>query len=263
MGVATLVILSLVVSSIGFHRFVWFISLGYGLSIAAGGMLLLAWFHASLGPASVLMCLLLMAYGPRLAIYLLVRERRSAAYRHVAATQVNDGSDLGLPIQMVIWVACAVMCACQASPVLSRLQAGSPADAPSLVGLALMCGGIVLESIADLQKSVQKRTRPGRFCDRGPYSFVRCPNYLGEVLMWTGVFVSGAAVYADVSQWACALVGYVAIVYVMFGGARRLELRQGRSYGGDPAYQAYVRSTPILLPFVPLYSVRGATGLKG
>lgn len=112
MGVTALVILSLVVSSIGFHRFVWFISLGYGLSIAAGGMLLLAWFHASLGPASVLMCLLLMAYGPRLAIYLLVRERRSAAYRHVTATQVNDGSDLGLPIQMVIWVACAVMCAC-------------------------------------------------------------------------------------------------------------------------------------------------------
>ena len=26
-------------------------------------------------------------------------------------------------------------------------------------------------------------------------------------------------------------------------------------YGRDPEYQAYVRSVPILLPFVPLYSV--------
>lgn len=263
MGVAALVILSLVVSSIGFHRFVWFISLGYGFSIAAEGILLLVWFHASLGPATVLMCLLLVVYGLRLAIYLLVRKRRSAAYRQVMATQVDDGSDLGLPLQMVIWVACAVMYACQASPVLFRLQEGSPTDALAVIGLALMCGGIALESAADLQKSAQKRTRPGRFCDRGLYSLIRCPNYLGEVIMWTGVFVSGITAYANAFQWACAFVGYVAIVYVMFGGARRLELRQGRNYGGDPAYQAYVRSTPILLPFVPLYSVKDVTWLKG
>ena len=263
MGIAALVILSLVVSSIGFHKFVWFISLGYGFSIAAEGVLLLVWLRADLSPVTVLMCLLLVAYGLRLAIYLLIRERRSAAYRHVMATQVNDGSDLRLPLQVVIWVACALMYACQASPVLFRLQAGSPTDVLAVVGLVLMCGSIVLESSADLQKSAQKRARPGRLCDRGLYSFVRCPNYLGEILMWTGVFVSGITVYADAFQWACALVGYVAIVYVMFGGARRLELRQGKSYGDDPAYQAYVRSTPILLPFVPLYSVKDATWLKG
>ena len=41
----------------------------------------------------------------------------------------------------------------------------------------------------------------------------------------------------------------------MFSGARRLELRQNRSYGNDPEYQQYVKSVPILLPFIPLYSV--------
>lgn len=102
MGIAALVILSLVVSSIGFHRFVWFISLGYGFSIAAEGVLLLVWFHAYLSPITILMCLLLMAYGLRLAIYLLVRERRSTAYRHVMTTQVNDSSNLGFPLQMII-----------------------------------------------------------------------------------------------------------------------------------------------------------------
>ena len=150
MGIAALVILSLVVSSIGFHRFVWFISLGYGFSIAAEGVLLLVWFHAYLSPITILMCLLLMAYGLRLAIYLLVRERRSTAYRHVMATQVDDGSDLGLPLQLVIWIACAIMYACQASGVLFRLQASSPTDTPAVVGLVLMYRGIVLESVADL-----------------------------------------------------------------------------------------------------------------
>jgi hypothetical protein len=41
----------------------------------------------------------------------------------------------------------------------------------------------------------------------------------------------------------------------MFGGARRLEIRQNRTYGQDPEYQNYVKTTPIMIPFVPLYSV--------
>ena len=52
-----------------------------------------------------------------------------------------------------------------------------------------------------------------------------------------------------------ALLGYVGIVFVMFSGARRLEIRQNKNYGDDPEYQAYVKCTPIMIPFVPLYSV--------
>ena len=49
----------------------------------------------------------------------------------------------------------------------------------------------------------------------------------------------------------------------MFGGARRLELRQNKNYGNDPEYQKYVKSTPILLPFIPLYSVAKYKWLMG
>ena len=41
----------------------------------------------------------------------------------------------------------------------------------------------------------------------------------------------------------------------MFSGALRLEIRQNGAYGADPEYQAYIKKTPILLPFVPIYSV--------
>jgi steroid 5-alpha reductase family enzyme len=75
------------------------------------------------------------------------------------------------------------------------------------------------------------------------------------MLFWTGVFVSGIGSNASVWQWISVLVGYLGIIYVMFGGARRLEMRQNRSYGNDPEYQAYVKKTPIMIPFIPLYSV--------
>ena len=84
---------------------------------------------------------------------------------------------------------------------------------------------------------------------------MRCPNSFGEMLFWTGVFLGGVGAYSGALQWIAALLGYVGIIYVMFGGARRLEMRQNRVYGDDPAYRAYVRKTPIMLPLIPLYSV--------
>ncbi len=263
MSFLILFVVALVVSSIGFHRFVWFISLGYGFSIAAIGVALVAMFRPSLSPVTVCMSALLVVYGLRLGGYLLVRERRSAAYNHVMKTQVNDGSGISRPVQVVIWAACALLYACEASPILWRLQNGTPTDACAVIGVVVMAAGIVLESASDYQKSMQKRANPGRFCDKGLFSIVRCPNYLGEVLCWTGVFVSGLTACAGAAQWAAAIGGYVSIVYVMFGGARRLEIRQNKNYGADPAYRAYVRTTPILLPFVPLYSVEKYTWLKG
>ncbi|MCQ2443295.1 MAG: DUF1295 domain-containing protein [Oscillospiraceae bacterium] len=87
--------------------------------------------------------------------------------------------------------------------------------------------------------------------------------YLGEMLFWTGVFVTGFTALDTVGQWVVALIGYLGIIYVMFSGARRLEIRQNKNYGKDPEYQAYVKSTPIMVPFIPLYSVEKYTFLVG
>ena len=89
----------------------------------------------------------------------------------------------------------------------------------------------------------------------GLYRIVRCPNYFGEMLFWTGVFVGCVNCLSGVWQWVAVLAGYLGIIYVMFGGARRLEMRQNRTYGDDPEYQAYVKKTPIMVPLIPLYSV--------
>ena len=56
-------------------------------------------------------------------------------------------------------------------------------------------------------------------------------------------------------QWLVALVGYLGIIFVMFSGARRLEIRQNKTYGSDPEYRRYVSTVPIMIPFVHLYSV--------
>ena len=39
----------------------------------------------------------------------------------------------------------------------------------------------------------------------------------------------------------------------MFSGAKRLEIRQNKNYGDKEEYRNYVKRTPILIPFIPLY----------
>ena len=48
----------------------------------------------------------------------------------------------------------------------------------------------------------------------------------------------------------------------MFSGARRLELRQTETYGKDPEFQTYIKKTPLLIPFLPIYSVAKHEWLK-
>ena len=118
----------------------------------------------------------------------------------------------------------------------------------------LVCG-ILLEAISDAQKAAAKKINPKRFVDTGLYRMVRCPNYLGEVVIWTGVLLSGIGAGLSGWQWVVAAIGYIGIVYVMFSGARRLELRHNEVYGNDPEFQEYAKHTPILIPFLPIYSL--------
>ena len=118
-----------------------------------------------------------------------------------------------------------------------------------------MVCGVALESAADIQKNNAKKINPRRFVDTGLYRIVRCPNYLGEMIFWTGVLISGIGAVSTIGQWVVVLIGYIGIIFVMFSGARRLEIRQNKNYGNDPEYQKYVKTVPILVPFIPLYSV--------
>ena len=258
-----LFLIALVISSIGFKKFVWFISLGYGFSIAGIGVALFVLFRENLTPVTIILSLLLIVYGCRLGGYLLIRERRSASYQNTMKHEIKDGSDMNLILKILVWAVCALLYVCEASPVLFRLENAAGTDAMAIIGTIIMALGIILESASDLTKNHFKKEYPKRFCDVGLFRIVRCPNYLGEVLIWTGVFLSGVTALHGVLQWIAAVCGWVCIVYIMFGGARRLELRQNKNYGNDPEYQRYVKTTPILLPFVPLYSVAKYKWLVG
>lgn len=263
MNFLILFLVALLISSIGFKKFVWFISLGYGFSMAGIGAVLLFLFRDSLSPVTAIMSFLLIIYGGRLGLYLLIREKKSASYQKTMKNDIKDGSSTKLSGKLAVWISCALLYVLEASPILFRLSNGSDDDFLGILGMVIMCFGIILESYSDFIKNKFKKSNPKRFCDVNVFRIIRCPNYFGEVLTWTGVLLSGISILEGPLQWIAAITGWVCIVYIMFGGARRLEIRQNKNYGDDPEYQAYVKKVPILIPLLPLYSVEKYKWLIG
>lgn len=265
----TLIILSVVVlavTSVGWKKFIYFISIGYGYSVAAIAISLFFIYH-NISWWNIVMAVLMILYGFRLATYLLVRELKSASYVKTVSLDAMKNSDYSPMVLFFIWISCVLLYICQMFPLTLRMDVEShgvtPAPLMAYIGIGLTAVGILLEALADWQKNVAKKKNPGRFVDTGLYRMVRCPNYFGEVIVWTGVFVSGIGCYTEFWHWLLALLGYVGIVYIMFSGARRIEIRQDKNYGDDLVYQAYKRKTPILIPLLPIYSVKRFKWLKG
>ena len=250
-----LFLVAMIISSIGFKNYVWFISLGYGFSIAGEGLLLLILYGKGLTFGTMICCILFIIYGCRLGGYLAFRELKSSSYKKNMTGEIKDGKFIPMRVKITIWVTCAVLYVTQVSAVFYRLHNGSGSNTWTYIGAIVMLFGLVLESAADLQKNAAKKINSHRFVDTGLYRIVRCPNYLGEMIFWTGVLISGIGAVSGVGQWSIVLIGYAGIIYVMFSGARRLEIRQNKNYGKDPEYQQYVKKVPILLPLIPLYSV--------
>ena len=254
-------IIALVFSSIGFKKYIWFISIGYGFSVAGIGAGLLILGKNGLTGGTIFASILFILYGLRLGGYLALRELKSSSYNSKMKDEIKSGKDMSIAAKCAIWISAALLYVCETSPVIFRIMNQKGTDTVLIVGIALSIIGLVLETCADLQKNDAKKVNPRRFVDTGLYKIVRCPNYFGEMLFWTGVLVGGIPALHGAPQWIAALAGYVGIIYVMFSGARRLEMRQNRTYGDDPEYRKYVKTTPIMIPLIPLYSVEKYTWL--
>ena len=260
-----LLALSLAISALGWVYFIYFFSIGYGFAISALSVATAIIFRDVITWPVVVFCAVLFIYGIRLGLYLLLRERRSASYKKILY-QPENTTKKPLSVILMVWISCALLYVGQISPVtfyLYNLRGGLVVNHWWMwTGAIVAAIGVAIEMVADAQKSAAKRVNARRYVDTGLYRIVRCPNYFGEVLMWTGSYLICFGSCCTAWQWVIATLGYIGIVYVMFSGARRLELRQAKVYGNDPAFQAYIKRTPLIIPFIPIHSVAKYAWLK-
>ncbi len=254
-GYLVLVIVSTIICLLGFYRFVWFLSVGYGLAVAGIGAtnLVMMLINRPIDILYLIQCLLFIVYGIRLGGFLLIRELKNAGYRE----KMNEaGGDAKLPIFVTIpmWLYCGFSYVVQSSGPVYRLLNNeiSHSRCALIIGIVISAIGIVMESVADKQKSKEKEINPDMPAMNGLYKLCRCPNYFGEVLFWTGNLVSGIGVCHG-GQIAMLIIGYIIITFIMMSGAKRVEGRHIKHYGDDPRYIEYSNTVPLIIPFVPIY----------
>lgn len=117
-------------------------------------------------------------------------------------------------------------------------------------GLAVWALGFAVEVVADRQKAAFRAdpANQGRWIDEGLWSLSRHPNYLGEILLWTGVALIGTGVFEG-GQWVGWISPpFVALLLTRGSGVPLLEARAEERWGHLEEYQDYKRRVPVLLP---------------
>jgi len=145
-----------------------------------------------------------------------------------------------------LWVTLTLSAALAAIASLNR----KAFDGFALLGLLIWMAGFVIEAISDAQKSRFKAQpdRRGDFIQSGLWSRSRHPNYFGEIILWIGVALIAMPVLQGWGWIGLVSPLFVAVLLTRISGIPLLEKKADQKWGGLPAYEAYKKRTPLLIP---------------
>ena len=118
------------------------------------------------------------------------------------------------------------------------------------VGVSIWMLGFGIEAIADHQKTVfnTESKNKGKWIDSGLWSYARHPNYLGEILLWTGIAFFGISCFTGLERVAWVSPIFIYLLLTKVSGIPILDKRGLEKWGDDPEYQKYRDHTPALIP---------------
>lgn len=118
------------------------------------------------------------------------------------------------------------------------------------IGLSMWILGFGIETIADNQKNVfnKEPNNQGKWIDSGLWSYSRHPNYLGEILLWTGIAFFGISCFTGLERVAWISPIFIYLLLTKISGIPILDKRALEKWGDDPEYQEYRANTPALIP---------------
>lgn len=128
-----------------------------------------------------------------------------------------------------------------------------PLGAVGIAGVIVWAFGMIVEIMADRQKSAFKRdpSNEGRYIDSGLWAWSRHPNYFGEIVLWAGVAIVALPVLHG-WQWATLISPvFVAFLLIKVSGIPMLEEKADQRWGGQDDYEDYKRRVPVLIPKPP------------
>lgn len=194
---------------------------------------------------NLIISLLIITWALRLGSFLFLRICKEGEDRRFKLIKTSATRFFMTWTLQGMWVS---VCSLSALTAMSSLT-GVVVNGIFFIGIFIFIFGLLLEIIADYQKT-QFRNKPenkGHFISSGLWAYSRHPNYVGEIVLWTGVSVMSFSSLSGVQYIALIspIFTYLLLVYV--SGVRILEASGEKRWGHLKSYQEYLKNTPSLL----------------
>ena len=136
---------------------------------------------------------------------------------------------------LLVWLA--------AIPIAYIFTSNQAFSIANWVGVVLALAGTVLEWVSDNQlRSFKKMNKRDEVMTAGVWSYLRHPNYLGEILFWWGLYFMSVSVF---TPWHVALgaVG-ITLLFVFIS----IPMMDKHMLQQRPAYARYMLEVRALIP---------------
>lgn len=195
---------------------------------------------------SLVLAGLVLIWAFRLGLYLFRRVRKAGEDTRFQEIKKSASRFLLAWTLQGLWVSFTAAAALAAITAQQQVELG----AVGIAGLCVWAFGFGFEAVADLQKSrfAAEAANRGRFITTGLWSLSRHPNYFGEIVIWIGIAMIA---FPSLHGWTLlTLISpvFVTILLTRISGVPLLEKSADRKWGGQADYEAYKRSTPVLIP---------------
>jgi len=128
-------------------------------------------------------------------------------------------------------------------PGMIYLQAAPEVNAIILLGAAISVFATTLQLLADQQAHAFRKAHPDAVNNQGLWKYSRHPNYLGEILMWFGLFVMSLGV--ETASMILIIGPMLNLMLFMFISIPLMEKRQVQNKSDYKYYQEQVN--PLLM----------------
>ena len=130
-------------------------------------------------------------------------------------------------------------------PMAYSLSSSAPLGLADVLAAGITLLAIGIETLADEQLKIFKKKKKAGLMTSGVWAYSRHPNYLGEILFWTGMFIFCLRLPGTNYWWTS--VGFLAMILLFYFIS--IPMMESRMASKRKEYEAYREQVPALAPW--------------
>jgi len=220
-----------------------------------------------MSPRRLVVLSLLMIWGGRLGLHLLVRNHGKPEDYRYAQMRAEHGERFVWRSLVTVFLLQALLVVVISMPVTAVFQRDAVLPNPAAefglldwIAALVVALGVGIETVADAQLTRFRRDpeQCGKVLDTGLWRYSRHPNYFGDALVWFGFGLFGVA--SARGPWLLGSVLGPLVMWVLLLRVSGVALLEKTITSRRPEYLRYIEQTSAFVPWWPGEKKRGTGG---